>query len=237
MSKEPESLLRLLNNKVMFPFGAMYPKDENGNWPYWSPNGIHYGEDHYAVFVEDIVLHEGRCRVGNDGTGWGLFLEVTHPDKWRTIIAHLSKVYVKTGDYVEAGQIAYVTGDSGSAKNQPHSHLEVRVPGVKYEDTGPKWQQDPNRYYLAGVSEPPVNVEEQCLVSSDWIVVSDWVYVRVNPNTQSLIVGTLKKGARIKAEKIVGGINQKWVQVKNGYGVSAWVNFYHGLEIHLEPVC
>lgn len=232
-------LLHLLHQIVLFAYGALYDHDV-----WWSKNRVHYGYDVVSNYEDDIVLHDGVAIVGNDKTGWGLYLKVRHAEGWETIYAHLSEVYVKTGDKVKAGDICYRTGESGSAANNPHLHLEVRVYGVKYSDTGPKSQQDPNRYWVAVnpspihppiTTNPPASEEGESnfeLVSSLWKVVSEWVYIRSGPGTNYGDVGILNKGDTvIGTEGIEAFPGSRWIKHDKGYTA-----FYNNGTIYLEPI-
>ena len=90
----------------------------------------HKREMHEAV---DIVAPWGTpvkaaCQGKVLYTGWkdfyGLVLRVTNDHGYSTLYAHLSKVLVKKGEWVEKGQIIGKIGSSGRSTG-PHLHFEV----------------------------------------------------------------------------------------------------------------
>ncbi len=65
------------------------------------------------------VAHVGWMR------GYGQLLIISHGDHYYTLFAHSSKVLVKQGDDVTAGQEIAEVGDSGSLKG-PCLYFEIR---------------------------------------------------------------------------------------------------------------
>jgi murein DD-endopeptidase MepM/ murein hydrolase activator NlpD len=50
-------------------------------------------------------------------------------EQYRFILMHLSQTFlkrVKVGDWMKENQVIALSGDSGSAKNHPHLHLELQ---------------------------------------------------------------------------------------------------------------
>ena len=68
---------------------------------------------------------------------YGYYVVVDHGSGLSTLYAHNSKLLVRVGQTVEAGDIVSLSGSTGRSTG-PHLHLEVRVNG---ERTNP-------RYYL-----------------------------------------------------------------------------------------
>ena len=71
----------------------------------------------------------GRIVYSGEGKGYGLYIEISHPDMRFTRYAHLSKLEVNLGDWTTAGQrIGYVgkTGNADSPRVLPHLHFEIR---------------------------------------------------------------------------------------------------------------
>jgi len=67
---------------------------------------------------------EGTVRVINTGRkGYGLHIEITS-DRFKVVLAHLSRVFVKSGGYVGFGDSIGMSGDSGNSTG-PHVHLTV----------------------------------------------------------------------------------------------------------------
>ena len=68
--------------------------------------------------------------------GYGYLVTIRHPDGWETRYAHLSRVLVSVGQYVNQGQTLALSGSTGNSTG-PHLHFEIRINGVA---------QDPRNY-------------------------------------------------------------------------------------------
>lgn len=71
--------------------------------------------------------------------GYGNYVIMLHPQNLTTIYAHLSKIYVRSGQYARQGQIIGAVGKSGNANHQsiqPHLHFEVRINDVPQDPMG-----------------------------------------------------------------------------------------------------
>jgi murein DD-endopeptidase MepM/ murein hydrolase activator NlpD len=67
--------------------------------------------------------------AGWSAGGWGYLVTIAHSNGVRTLYAHLSRVGVHVGQWVEAGQRVGRVGASGHAFG-PHLHFEVRLRGA-----------------------------------------------------------------------------------------------------------
>jgi murein DD-endopeptidase MepM/ murein hydrolase activator NlpD len=85
----------------------------------------------------DINLHKGdpvKCafngmvRIARKQGGFGNVVIVRHYNGLETVYAHLSKIKVKPGDVVTAGQLLGLGGSTGHSSG-PHLHFEVRFKG------------------------------------------------------------------------------------------------------------
>ena len=88
----------------------------------------HRGVDIAAAIGSPVMSTAGGwvVRVDRHPRGYGLFVELIHPGSgYRTLYAHLSHVYVQTGQMVRRGDVVALTGASGNALG-PHLHYEVR---------------------------------------------------------------------------------------------------------------
>jgi hypothetical protein len=75
---------------------------------------------------DGIVVVTGR-KEGYGG--YGNTVEIKHDDDFSTRYAHLSKVIVKEGDTVKAGEVIGYVGCTGRCTG-PHCHFEIRYRGV-----------------------------------------------------------------------------------------------------------
>jgi len=70
--------------------------------------------------------------AGNKG-GYGLTIEVTHPNGYKTQYSHLESLNAKVGDEIAAGTPVGKVGNTGKSSG-PHLHFEVKDPNGKKVD-------------------------------------------------------------------------------------------------------
>ena len=83
--------------------------------------GNYYGEPIYAA-ADGVVIYAGWL------DGYGKAVIIDHGSGVSTLYAHCSKLLVKKGDVVTAGQIIARVGSTGISTG-PHLHFEVRIGG------------------------------------------------------------------------------------------------------------
>lgn len=90
---------------------------------------LHSGMD-FRSGVGSPVRATGTGKVVHAGWngGYGRMVEIDHGDGFTTRFAHMSKILVKEGDTVEAGDLLGASGNSGRSTG-PHLHYEVRRDG------------------------------------------------------------------------------------------------------------
>ena len=90
---------------------------------------FHYGID-IKLFTGDTVrcAFEGRVRFAKRNKTYGNVVIVRHTSGLETYYAHLSKIKVKTGDFVNPGQLIGLGGNTGHSFGS-HLHFEVRYKG------------------------------------------------------------------------------------------------------------
>ncbi len=89
----------------------------------------HYGVDIKLNTGDDVVsAFEGVVRVSHHDGDYGKVVVVRHNNGLETLYAHLSKLSVKPGDWVEAGETVGLGGSTGRSTG-PHLHFEVRYLG------------------------------------------------------------------------------------------------------------
>lgn len=110
---------------------------------HWSC-GYHTGVDYAAPTGTEVVACKGgKVLEAKDGVSfggsYGLAVIIDHGQGMKAVYAHLSKINVKAGDKVKAGQKIGEIGSTGNSTG-PHLHLEVRTSPWRYanKDIDPK---------------------------------------------------------------------------------------------------
>ncbi len=88
---------------------------------------FHYGIDFGGVNGVSPIVAAASGKVISDrycGRGYGICVEIQHDNGTKTRYAHNSRVLVKKGDYVKAGQQISVLGATGNVTG-PHLHFEI----------------------------------------------------------------------------------------------------------------
>ena len=89
----------------------------------------HTGLDIAAVQGTDIhVIADGTVTSASYNGAYGNLVKVDHGNGVETWYAHTSKMLVKKGDTVKAGDIIAKVGSTGNSTG-PHLHLEIRING------------------------------------------------------------------------------------------------------------
>lgn len=70
----------------------------------------------------------GRVIMAGWYQGYGKCVRIKHANNYETLYGHLSKINVKAGEIIEAGQIVGKVGSTGHSTG-PHLHYEVRLNG------------------------------------------------------------------------------------------------------------
>lgn len=93
----------------------------------WS-SGVHTGQD-FAAPVGTAVHAARDGVVSLEHPAWaGNLVRIDHGGGVETVYAHLSDVFVTSGERVEAGKLIGTVGSEGNSTG-PHLHLEVQVDG------------------------------------------------------------------------------------------------------------
>lgn len=123
------------NRKITSTFG-------NRMDPFFGKLAMHAGIDFRQKTGSDVKA-TGAGVVIHAGTsgGYGIMVEIDHGNGITTRYGHLSKVLVKEGDTVDAGDIIALSGSTGRSTG-PHLHYEVRRNGSAV---------DPMRFLNAGL--------------------------------------------------------------------------------------
>ena len=79
-----------------------------------------------------IAAAEGLIVEATWDNGYGTYIKIQHPNGTETLYGHLSKVFVKEGDYVlQDGQSIGLIGNTGYVKGATGCHLHFEVRGAK----------------------------------------------------------------------------------------------------------
>ena len=95
-------------------------------------SGNHTGLDIAAPMGTTIAAAAGGTVVfsGWDTYGLGYAVKISHGNGVETVYGHCSKLYVKKGQKVEAGEAIAAMGSTGNSTGS-HLHLEIRVNGAR----------------------------------------------------------------------------------------------------------
>jgi murein DD-endopeptidase MepM/ murein hydrolase activator NlpD len=111
-----------MNNIVTSVYGIkrVYNKQKKGQ---------HLGIDYRAIIGDKVPsTNAGKVVFADDlfYTGWTVIID--HGLDIFSVYGHLSKTLVKTGDFIERGQILGLSGNTGRTSG-PHLHWGVKVQG------------------------------------------------------------------------------------------------------------
>jgi murein DD-endopeptidase MepM/ murein hydrolase activator NlpD len=100
--------------------------------PFTSQPSFHTGVDISSEIGTPVVAAAigkvTKVNQKNDKTGYGNYIEITHPNNISTLYGHLSEILVKENQVLQKGEIIGLVGDSGRSTG-PHLHFEVQVEG------------------------------------------------------------------------------------------------------------
>lgn len=90
---------------------------------------IHGGLDIAATTGTDIkAVSNGVVTYASNCGGYGNLVKIDHGNGVETYYGHCSKIYVKIGQEVEAGDVIASVGSTGYSTG-PHLHFEIRIEG------------------------------------------------------------------------------------------------------------
>ena len=99
--------------------------------PFYKVKKFHEGID-FTSAVGTPVFATGNGTVTESGRnqgGYGNMIVINHGYSYRTVYAHLSRIFVRPGQKVQRGQVIGYVGNTGKSTS-PHLHYEVRKNNV-----------------------------------------------------------------------------------------------------------
>lgn len=139
-----EIVLRLINpdkgQNFCFPIKKI--KSSSYGWRWGRP---HSGID-IALNVGDPIhaAFDGVVRLAKYNGGYGNCIVIRHYNNLETLYGHLSKINVKVGQEVKAGDVIGLGGNTGRSTG-PHLHFECRL---MYACFDPEWIFDLETYSI-----------------------------------------------------------------------------------------
>jgi len=96
-------------------------------------NITHKGTDFRAATgTEVMAINTGIVRVARHLDTYGNTIIVDHGNGLSSLYMHLSRIKIKAGQKVEAGQIVGLSGQTGYV-SAPHLHLSIKVNGISID--------------------------------------------------------------------------------------------------------
>ena len=83
------------------------------------------------IGTEVLASKSGLAIIGKKKNGMGRYVEILHPDGWKTLYGHLSRIDITDRQRVRQGQVIGAVGKSGNAGHrliQAHVHFEIWNP-------------------------------------------------------------------------------------------------------------
>ena len=97
----------------------------------YNPKGAHYGVDLVAKKDEPVkCVADGTVIFASFTDDTGYVIAVQHKTNLLSVYKHNSVLLKKSGDYVKAGDIVAIIGNTGSLTTGPHLHFELWYNGV-----------------------------------------------------------------------------------------------------------
>ena len=134
--------LQLVYDTTDFCFPVRNAKTSNYGWRW---NRGHHGVDIRLQTGEPVhAAFSGTVRVASRMGGYGNCVVLRHPNGLETLYGHLSKINVKHGQQVAAGEVIGLGGSTGNSTG-PHLHFECRF---LYQTFDPEWILDFDNHSL-----------------------------------------------------------------------------------------
>lgn len=143
LAEMPDEInLKLVNDSSEFCFPVRNAKTSTYGWR-WKRG--HHGVDIRLRTGDPVhAAFGGTVRVASRMGGYGNCVVIRHTNGLETLYGHLSKINVKHGQHVEAGEVIGLGGSTGRSTG-PHLHFECRF---LYQTFDPEWILDFDHHSL-----------------------------------------------------------------------------------------
>jgi len=198
------------NLEILLPVAARYCSAISQSFSEHKQNApkLNPGVDWAVPIASDILdVADGTVKFAgmdpygsNYNGGYGLMVKIGHGDLITTVYGHLSKILVKQGDEVQAGQVIAESGNTGNSTG-PHLHFELRISGR---------QVDPIPYLVTATIETAPAPESDLPR-----VLAPSLNIRMQPSRLGIDVGDLLAGQQpeiIGAPVVAFGVS--WVPIR-----------------------
>lgn len=109
-------------------------------WPALGPITTYFSRAHPGLDIGTAYGAPVRAAlpglVIEAATGWnsgyGTYVKLSHPNGHVTLYAHLGRLAVAVGDWIDQGDLLGTVGMTGRTTG-PHLHFEVRIDGVRVD--------------------------------------------------------------------------------------------------------
>jgi murein DD-endopeptidase len=120
--QKAEYLWPLRNNSVSCEFGGR-------RHPVTGRRSFHSGVDFLANTGDSVfAIASGIVSKSTYGSTGGHYINIKHPNGYKSMYLHLDKRLVNVGEKVQQGQLIAYSGNTGRSTNA-HLHLELKTPG------------------------------------------------------------------------------------------------------------
>lgn len=167
---------------------------------------LNYGVPVYAAFG-------GKVRSSMYNTGYGNIVIIRHSNGMETYYGHLSERKVQEGDWVKAGDVIGLGGNTGRSTG-PHLHFETRYMGFPF---------DPNR--IIDFSSGTLRSTEFDLNKSYFAANSK--YIDLGNSASGPVVTEVDKNARSTAQAQAPKPQKVYHRVKKSENLSVIARKYH----------
>ena len=208
--KGDTSIILTLNEKgfddYFHPFNGSVTSDFG-----WRDSAQHNGVDIHLNRGDKIAAaFDGKVRFSRNANGYGNVVIIRHYNGLETVYAHLSKIKVKPGQVVIAGQVIGLGGSTGIS-TAPHLHFEVRFKGAPL-----------NPKYLISFPEQKLLCNALVIKNTRWGLTAfpkdGKIYTIEKGDT---LFGIAKHfGTSTKSIKEINGFTSGWVKLKAGQKIN-----------------